>query len=124
MVTMKVSTLPPALQSISEEDAFISKSASPKLTYRQAIDGYFIAGPGEICQVARCSIEQFTAFVAGCVFTAKNPKVCEKALADLDYVELLSRWYALDTLKIYGAIVPLYPSVESAEQGIQQERLS
>jgi hypothetical protein len=114
------STLSPALR---EEDALISKSASPKLTYRQAVDSYFVAGPGQICQVAECSIEQFTAFVQECMATAKNSKICAGALTDLDYGELVDLWYALDTLRVYGATVLLFPSIEEAEQGIQ-ERLS
>lgn len=118
---MKASTLSPALR---EEDVLISKSAAPKLTYRQAVDAYFVVGPGQICQVATCSIEQFVVFVERCILLAKHPKVCEKALAGLDYAELLDRWYALDTLRVYGATVPLYPSIEEAEQGLQQEWLS
>ncbi len=112
---MKITALPPALEAIREEDALVSKSASPKLTYRQAVNSYFIAGPGQIYRVAECSIEQFTALVAGCVITAKNPKVCAGALVGLDYSELLSRWYALDTLRVYGAKIRLYPSTEGAE---------
>lgn len=115
---MKTATLPPALR---EEDALISKSAAPKLTYREAIDSYFVAGPGQICQVVTCSIESFTAFVEGCILTAKNPKSCASALAGLDYTEPLSRWYALDTLRVYGATVPLFFSMREAEAAIQQE---
>ncbi len=113
---MRTAALPPGLR---DEDALICKSASPKLTYRQAVDAFFVAGPDRICQVAECAVEQFTAFVQECVLTAKNPKVCGKALLGLNYAELLSRWYCLDTLKIYGATVPLFPSIEEAEQGVQ-----
>ena len=57
-------------------------------------------------------------FIEECVLTAKNPKALEKSLGGLNYAELLDRWYALDTLKIYGATVPLYLSIEEAEQGV------
>lgn len=115
---MKSLTLSPALR---EEDVLISKAAGPKLTYSQAVYSYFVAGIGQSCQVATCSIEDFMAFIQDCALTTKNPKVSEKALAGLDYAELLDRWYALDTLKIYGATVPLFPSIEDAEQRLQQE---
>ena|ERR1700686_2296195 len=118
---MKSLTLPPALR---EEDFLISKASAPKLTYSQAVYSYFVADPSQICQVAECSIEQFSVFIQVCILTAKNPKVCEKALLGLDYAELLDRWYALDTLKTYNATVLLYLSIEEAEQGLQQERLS
>ena len=112
---MKTPTMSPALEITEEKALTLSKSASPKLTYHQAVNSYFVAGPGQIYRVAECSIEQFTALVAGCVITAKNPKVCAGALVGLDYSELLSRWYALDTLRVYGAKIRLYPSTEGAE---------
>jgi hypothetical protein len=114
---MKTSTLPPALQLISEEDVLVSKSAAPKLTYRQAVDAFFVAGPDQLFQVSEATIEQFTVFVQECMATVKNSKVCEKALLGLNYAELLDRWYALDTLRVYGATVPLYASIEAAKQG-------
>src|ERR1051326_7783756 len=106
---MKTSTLPPALQSLREEGMLLSKSAAPKLSYRQAVDAFFVVDPGQVCQVAECSIEEFKAFVIRCIATAKNPKYLERALVGLDYNEKLGRWYALDSMSVYGATVPLYP---------------
>src|SRR6266567_5322092 len=114
---MKTPTMSPALEITEEKALTLSKSASPKLTYHQAVNSYFVAGPGQIYRVAECSIEQFTAFVASCVTAVKNPKVVSAgSLVGLDYSELLDRWYALDTLRVYGATVPLYSSIKEAER--------
>ena len=115
---MKTATIPPALKTSEEKGLTLSRSAAPALTYHQALSSYFIGEPGQIYRVAECQIEQFTAFLKGCVATVKNPKVCAGALVGLDYKELLDRWYALDALRVYGATVQLFASIVEAEAAI------
>lgn len=95
------------------------KSSLPKLSYKQAMQSWFIAG-GKIYQVSSCNAFVFQDFVDECAATVKKP-LCG-ALKGLRYREPIDRWYALDTLLCHGATIPLFATKEQARAILVEKR--
>lgn len=124
---MKKAPTAATLEHIHDEPAEVqsSKAHLPKLSYRQAIQSYFLAKDAAIHQVGRCSPHVIQDLVEACIPTAKNPKSCAGDLKGLDFRDLIDRWYGLCVLKTHKATIPLYASkaeAEAARAAQQKER--
>lgn len=89
----------------------LPKSSLPKLSYKQAMQSWFILSH-QVHQVSSCSSFDFQDFLDTCSASVKKP-LCG-ALKGLRYRELIDRWYALNELLIHGATIPLFATREEA----------
>lgn len=91
--------------------AHYGKSTLPKLSYKQAMQSWFILSH-QVHQVSICNVFVFQDFLDECAATVKKP-LCG-ALKYLHFAEQIDRWYALDTLLCHGATVKLFATKEQA----------
>lgn len=98
-----------------EEAYFPGRRNLPKLSYKKAINSYLVTSSSEVKTVAGCTSEDFQDFVDMAIPTAgTNAYKCKLALKDLDYSELVARFFAINELLSYGAIVHLFACREDA----------
>ena len=86
----------------------LTKANLPKISYKKALELYFLAKQGGITTIKNASVGDMAHLVEQALKTLTDEplRCCKRDLAGLDYTQLLDRWFALTTLFEAGAWIP------------------